>query len=312
MTVGHNGYRRLMGRPPADTAVTRLRPGVLAVSVLDDVDLTPTTGGVRLDGPAPVLVPWSEVAEAVGGHEPTGTVARRRLAAMLRLRRAVAEAGPDAAGLLRSAARVLALPADHALHPGPSWTAAEQRGGAVSCGVGVTGLTADPDEMVPLPPGVAAAAGAPVLRWWPELVAHAERMGQLAVARLLRDSGPAEARRVDGAPGGAVGVHSQAVLRPVGGVDVPSLLTTTSLRSYLAAADGTGMCAVAVPMRSRGWYDLAHADPAFVAAAWSVTDPWERGLSRPALVTADEVVLARSGERPAPDLLSRGGPAARG
>ena len=294
-----------------DAALTRLRSAVLAVSVLDDLDLTPTTTGVRLHGSSPVEIGWDEVAEAVGTHEPTGAVARRRLAATLQLHRAVAEAGPDAAALLGSAARLLALPADHALHPGPSWTQRVQRGGAVTCGVGVTGLTSDPDDVVPLPARVAAAAGARVQDWWPGLVVHAERMGRLVVARLHRDHGAPSARGGASPSRRPAGPHRQAVLRPVGGVDVPSLLTTATLRAHLAGADGTGMCAVAVPMRSRGWYDLAHVDPAYVAAAWSLTDPWDRGLDRPVLVTADEVVLPRAGGDPAAGLLSRGRPVAR-
>jgi hypothetical protein len=100
-------------------------------------------------------------------------------------------------------------------------------------------------------------------------------MGALAVERLARD-----------------GRRRQAVIRPVGGCDVLTLLTSRDLRRYLATEDGSGMRAVAAPMRSRGWYDLARVDPTFVAAAWAATDESERGVRRPLLVTADEVALA--------------------
>lgn len=46
-----------------------------------------------------------------------------------------------------------------------------------------------------------------------------------------------------------------------------------------------------MPNRTRGWFDLARVDPAYVALAWRLTDEQERGLPRPLLVTRDEVVL---------------------
>jgi hypothetical protein len=64
------------------------------------------------------------------------------------------------------------------------------------------------------------------------------------------------------------------------------------------------MRAVAVPMRSRGWFDLARIDPPFVAAAWTATAAPQRGLPRPALVTADEVCLAATGGDPVSAALS--------
>jgi hypothetical protein len=100
-------------------------------------------------------------------------------------------------------------------------------------------------------------------------------MGALAAARLGRD-GPTD-----------------GVIRPVGGCDVLALLASASLRRHLAMGDSTGMRAVAVPMRRRGWYDLSRIDPAFVGAAWSATDELDRGVPRPLLVTADEVAVSR-------------------
>jgi hypothetical protein len=59
------------------------------------------------------------------------------------------------------------------------------------------------------------------------------------------------------------------------------------------------MRAVAAPVRTRGWLDLARIDPAFALAAASIADPEQRGFERPVLVTAEEVVLVREGGRPA-------------
>lgn len=268
----------------------QLRACVLAVSVLDDIDLTPREGGVQLDGRRPVLVSWAEVAEVVGDHPPAGATARRRLSVALRLHRVVAEAGRAAPLVLRPAARLMALPLDHAAHPGGSWVHGVQLGLALTCGVGVLGVLGDPDEVVPLPPRVALAAGVTTADWWTAVSAHAEQMGVLAARRLRRDGGT-----FPDAAGRRVGANSQAVLRPVGGIDVLSLLTSSGLRTHLAEEDGSGMRAVAVPMRGRGWYDLARIDPAYVGAAWMATDPWDRGLRRPVLVTADELTLAAAG-----------------
>lgn len=54
---------------------------------------------------------------------------------------------------------------------------------------------------------------------------------------------------------------------------------------------------MAVPDRTRGWFDLAHIDPAYAAAAWSVTDLRDRGFRRPVLVTRDEVALVPDNPR---------------
>lgn len=268
-----------------------LRRAVLAVSVLDDVDISPRAAGVVLDGGPPVRLPWQVLAAAHGPGPPGDRVGHRRLSACLRLHRLVADLGADAEHVLRQSARLLALPADHALHPGGRWARHRPRGGALELGVGVTGLLGDADEVEPLPPSVVTAAGAQLSAWWPHLLDHAEGMGHLAVTRLRRDYHRLRPEA------GAAAPDTQAVIRPVGGVDVPTLLTTAPMRAYLSSSDGSGMRAIAAPMRSRGWYDLARIDPAFVAAAWSATDEGERGLSRPLLVTVDEVVLAPDSRR---------------
>lgn len=263
---------------PRASDVLALRGCVLAVSVLEDLDIEPRERGLVLDGAPPVSVGWPAVRVAIGPHAPGSATARRRLADWLRLRRLVADLGADAATVLRQAARVVAVPPAHPCHPGRAWVLERPLGGALECGLGVIGLLDDPDAVVPLPPGVVAAAEGTARRWWPAVREHAEGMGHLAVQRLRRDAGQA-----------------QAVLRPIGGVDVPSLLVAPALRRHLASEDGSGMRALAVPMRSRGWYDLARIDPAFVAAAWSATDEWERAYAVPLLVTADEVTLAPGG-----------------
>ncbi len=262
------------------------RQAVLAVSVLDDVDLTPHPDGALLDGPSPVLVPWADVAEAIGPHAALEPVAHRRLSECLRLHRLVADLGPMAADVLRRSARLLALPPDHASHPGPGWVRARPMGGALERGIGLLGVLNDLDDLVVLPPSVARVLGADP--WWHDLVSHADEMGNLCVNRLQRD----HRSRYDR---GTCATQTQLVLRPVGGVDVPTLLTTPAVRSYLASSDGSGMRAVAAPMRSRGWYDLARIDPAFVQAAWAATNEHDRGLRRPLLITVDEVVLGPAG-----------------
>lgn len=255
--------------PPA------LRRCVLAVSVLADVDIEPADGGVVLPGPPAVSVPWAHIEETVADHDPEGAVARRRVTELLRLQSLVALLGADAGEHLRAVARLVALPAGHADHLGPGWVQDVLRGGVLELGIGVQGLLGEPDRVTPLPVPVARAAGLDVDSWWPHVRRHAERMGALAAARLGRDGG------------------TDGLLRPVGGCDVLALLVSPSLRRHLAGGDGSGMRAVAVPMRRRGWFDLSTADPAFVGAAWSATDDHDRGLPQPVLVTADEVVLVR-------------------
>jgi hypothetical protein len=265
---------------PADRA--RLRRLVLAVSVLEDLDLDPADDGVALPRHRDVRIAWDDVLGAVGPNPLESTTARHRLATWLRLRITVAELadelGAEAAAVLRQAARALALPPDHAVHPGAGWAIEPLRGGALECGVALLGVLDDPTEVVPLPPAIARCAGADTAAWWPGIREHAEGMGHLAVQRLRRDQS-----------------HRQQVLRPVGGVDVPTLLMSPVLRRYLAESDGSGMRALAVPMRSRGWFDLARIDPAFVGAAWSATQEEQRGLAAPVLVTADEVGTAPHG-----------------
>ncbi len=263
--------------------MTGLRRGVLAVSVLDDIDVEPRDDGVALPGTPEVLVSWDDLRAAAGGQEPASPLGRLRVGSLLRLRRRVADAGEAGADVLRASAVALALPSGHGLHPGRAWVLGAVPGGALDLGVGLDGRLVDRSDPVPLTPELARAAGADVAAWWPALLSRVEGMGRLAAARVQR--------------GGAAPVRSErdAVLRPVGSCDVLTLLASATLRAALAGLDGSGMRAVAVPVRSRGWWDVARVDPAYVASVWTLTTPSERGVARPLLVTRDEVALPRDG-----------------
>jgi len=140
--------------------------------------------------------------------------------------------------------------------------------------------------VVPLPPdGCDGLSHAVPAGWWLQAREHARRMGTLAAARVAGS-----------APG---------TMRPVGGCDVLTLLATRTLRTALAASDGCGMRAVAVPVRQRGWYDLRRVDPAYVGAVWTATEEVARGVARPLLVTRDEVTLPREGGDPLAHSLDR-------
>jgi len=256
---------------PADRAL--LRRGVLAASVLDDVDVDLDDDGLWLPGCAPLA--WADVELAAagpgsaldGGEEAVRARVRDLLLAHRELHRA---------GARRVA---LGLPADAVGHLGAAWRSTRVLGGAVDLGPGVVVPWGSGERVLPVPAVSAAATGAD-----PRLSAadraHLEAMGALVVERLQRDAG----------------VRGQDVLRPVGGCDVPTLLASATLREHLVGGPGRSagslLRAVAVPVRTRGWFDLARIDPAFVGAAWTATDPAERGFSRALLVTRDEVALA--------------------
>jgi hypothetical protein len=269
------------------------------VSVLSDIDLVPDDNGVQVVGagtaaairPVAVHVTWAELAEATGGLDPLSPAGRCRATTLLRGCQLLADRGgqvEEVRSLLRNAARALALPAGHALHPGPDWVQGPLRGGALDLGIGLLGLGGTPDDVQPLPPVLVRRLGLQPQEWWPDLQHHVERMGGLSAVRIARDG--------------------HCVLRPVGGCDALTLLASSALRDQLVAGDGTGMRAVAVPDRRRAWFDLAQIDPAFTAAVWSITPETDRGLPAPVLVTRHEValpvpdgdVIATSLGRPAP------------
>ncbi|WP_432537410.1 hypothetical protein [Kineococcus arenarius] len=275
------------GQPPPVRAF--LRRCVLAVSVLDDVDVDPDDSAVHVPGCAPLA--WSEVAAAAGPlpggaaalpDSAPGAAARLRVRQLLLAHRE----------LHRSRARrvALAVPRGADRHPGPGWVAAPVLGGALDLGPGVIVAHDGRERALPVPAATARATGGDA-GLGPGQREHLEAMGVLAAQRLRRDSG----------------ARDGGVLRPVGGCDVPTLLAAASLREHLVAAPGGApgpvLRAVAVPDRNRGWFDLARVDPAFVVAAWAVTDPADRGLRRPVLVTREEVAPAPT----APDLRDAAG-----
>jgi hypothetical protein len=249
-----------------------LRQCVLAVSVLSDLDLSPSDTGVLLPGPCGAVIEWAAIRDAVGDHPPHGATARRRVESLLRLHRLAIDLGSEAAQRFHSAARVVALPPGHSEHFGPEWVEEPLRGDALDLGIGAHGLLSEPDRTIPVPRSVLTAIGITADDWWPGLREHAERMGALSAARLTRDG-------------------SSGLIRPVGGCDVLALLSSRTLRAHLAEGDGTGMRGLAVPTRQRGWYDVTRVDPAFVRVAWSLTDDHDRGVPVPLLITADEVTI---------------------
>jgi hypothetical protein len=288
-----------------------LRRGTLAASVLDDIPLTPSADGVTVgrswdDRAAWTPVSWDDLADAVGDAPPESLAGRLRLrdwlhAYVFLTHLPAAVTGPEHPAFSDPAAPArlvaLALPAGHVLHPGAGWVLESVLGGVLDVGLGlrpsVEALAAAPVPdrartvgageplAVPLPPGAARAAGIDTAPWWPAARRQRDDMAVLASERLDRDGG--------------------GVLRPIGGCDVLTLLSGRWLRDHLATDDGTGLRALAAPMRSRAWFDLARIDPAFVGAAAAATEPELRGVGRPLLVTTDEVQLA-GGDVPAEQL----------
>jgi hypothetical protein len=271
-----------VAHPPADDDPTPLRHAVLAAAVLHEIDLRPAAGGVELAGRtagrSAVLVPWRLLAAVAGSGAPEPEVAAR-VAALLLVCEALLEQGtpaPDGSGV---PAVACALPVGHVLHPGPAWVRFRVPGGVLDLGAGLR--PAPGAAAIPVPPVLVARPPAPELAveadvLWPRLRARHEQAGAVAADRLRTPL-------------------AEAVLRPVAGHDVPTLLATTAVRRALAASDGTGLRAVAVPSRDRGWFDDRRVDVAFVAAAWSITAEHNQGFPAPLLVTRDEVCLARPG-----------------
>lgn len=258
---------------PAD--LLALRQCVLAVAVLHDVDLLPDEDGVQLSSGR--VVPWDAVRLALGDLAPTDPAARATLARWLLAVRSVAWRSPQDLG---ERARPVGLPVGHLLHPGPTWAQHAVPGGALDLGLGFVGTGSDPDRVELLPPGVLEAVStdaAVVARWWRAATDYLEEMGRLASDRHRR--------------------RPEEPLRPMGDCDVVTLIGSRTFRETLCAPR-SGLCAAAVPNRTRGWIDLSRTDPAFALVAASLADPADRGFPRPLLLTRDEVSLAREGGDP--------------
>jgi len=284
-----------------DSAVRRC---LLAVSVLHDLDLVWDDGrtseiraegsgfpDVRVEGPVPVVVPGPRLALLIGDDASDDPATVERVARFFRLRRCVAQLSP--AQVLASL-RVVGLPVGHALHPGADWVQQPVPGGALSLGLGllpdgavVRDETADLDAPVaafaaptpvPIPGGVLEDAGYDPKEIWPRVMRRLEELGTLAVARHRR--------------------RPRDPLRPLAEADVVTLLGSRALRAELATEAGTGLAALVVPMRNRGWVSSSAIDPAFGPAAAAATSDEARGFTRPVLVTTDEVVQVPEGGHP--------------
>ena len=252
-----------------------LRRGVLAVSVLHDLDIEPAALGVTLTGEPTVWVSWGECRRGLAGHDPESPEGRERLARWLLARRWAADL-PVAD--LRERLRPVGLPVDHVLHPGLDWVRRRVLGDALDLGLGAVDIDPDdPDHVVLLPTPLLDAVGLDPEVCWAEAESYLERMGLVAVERLARDE--------------------RGQLRPIGDCDAVTLLGSRALRAAIATEAG-GMGAVIAPMRRRGWTKMQTIDPAFGPAAAAATSLAERGFPRPLLVTADELALAAEGGRP--------------
>ena len=261
-----------MDASPPPAGPVELRRGILAVSVLHDLDVDPSPLGAVLPGTPSVWVSWGECRRALAGHDPEGDDGRLRLARWLFARRWAADLSLDA---LRERLRPAGLPVEHVLHPGLDWVRRRVLGDALDLGLGAVDLDpADPERVVLLPQPLLDAVGLDGDTEWVHAEAYLEQMGLLAAERLARDR--------------------RGMLRPVGDCDVVTLLGARSLRTAIALTAG-GMGAAVVPVRTRGWTELALIDPAFGAAAAAATDVPDRGFARPLLVTPDELAMATTG-----------------
>ena len=261
-----------MSAPPTPV---ELRRGVLAVSVLHDLDIEPAKLGVSLTGSPTLWVSWGECRRALAGHDPETPEGRERLGRWLLARRWAADVSREE---LLERLRPVGLPVDHVLHPGLDWVRRRVLGDALDLGLGAVDIDpADPDHVVLLPQPLLDAVGLDAEHEWRAAEDYLERMGTVAAERLRLDA--------------------KGQLRPIGDCDPVTLLGSRSLRTAIAEEAG-GLGAVVAPMRRRGWTRLALIDPAFGPAAAAATSVAERGFPRPLLVTPEELALAPEGGRP--------------
>lgn len=250
-----------------------LRRCVLAVSVLQDLDLVPVDDGVIVASGR--LIPWDCLDAALTGYDADAPESRVVLSSWLRAVQDIAWRSPAD---LAARARPVGLPRGHALHPGPGWVRATVPGGALDLGVGMLGIGADPEKVSLLRGGLLQACGHDPAQWWPSCLRYLEEMGELAASRYR--------------------LHPERPLRPMGDCDVVTLLGSGALRRALVGTDPARMRAAAMPTRQRGWLDLSRIDPAFALVAATLADTEDRGFERPLLITAEEVAMARAGGDP--------------
>jgi hypothetical protein len=217
----------------ADPAAA-LRQCVLAVCVIDDIDLMPLVDGVlievlRPDGSHGVLISWETVATSVGAEDPLSGAARAEVSRLFRLARLLATRLDMT---LYDILRPVGLPAEHTLHPGVGWLQEVPMGCALGLGLGLLGVEGDPDTVTLPPVGLLEALGVDIEEAWARSLSYLEDMGAIAATRLARDP--------------------VAPLRPMGDCDVVTLLGSAVFRHALVTQDGVGVRAVAAPMRRRG------------------------------------------------------------
>jgi len=248
---------------------------VRAACLLDGLAAEPQDEGVRVPGRPGLLVPWPDVAPLLGDDDPLAAGPRRRLALLLALTALVARLGADAPAVLAGAARPLALPVGHALHPGPGWAGERVPGDLLDLGTGVVGLLPGQDAPVPLPRPLARAAGLEPDTLWQGMAPLADRLAGRAAERL-------------GAPEPHAGV-----LLGAGGCDALTLLALGAARRGPGPEVGAPVSPVSAPRRDRVWLGPAAADPEHVRAVWMLTDPAERGLPDPLRVGPGGLTAAR-------------------
>ena len=261
-----------------------LRRCVLAVSVLQDLDLVPLDDGVIIGSGR--LIPWETIEAGLAGYDPEEPATRAVLSSWIRALQSVAWRSPDD---LASRARPVGLPRGHGMHPGATWTQYTVPGEVLDLGVGLLGIGSDPDEVVVLRAGLLEACGHSPRNWWHSCLRYLEEMGELAASRHRR--------------------NPLQPIRPMGDCDVVTLVGSGAFRRGLVGRDSAGMRAAAVPTRRRGWLDLSRIDPAFALVAATLAEDHERGFDRPLLITAEEVVMARGGGDPVLQALRDASPA---
>ena len=258
-------------------ALMLLEPGILGeLEVLDD--------GVHVPlAESELVVSWEECALAadLSADMEASPQTRRRLARWIKLRAQfhtwAEQKQNEYVRYVVSLIRPRALPIDHGLHPGRAWVVRPILGGCTHSGLALRGFTddAEPDADFAglLPVELLTFAGIPQEAAIERADQYVHDMAQLAVDRHRHDP--------------------SATLRSLGDADVPTLLTSHLYRSTIL--DGQGMRSAAVPTRHRGWLDLGRLDPAFAVSAAELTEPDERGYSRPVLITADEITMVKPG-----------------
>lgn len=248
--------------PFAPPALRRL---ALAVAVLYDVDLLPQDDGLVLTGDREIHVGWAALNAIVESAPDANERAQlRALAAGLIARRALAGDDPQLVAL--------GMPAGHESHPGPSWVREMIPGDALCLGFGY-----GPNHL-PVPPGVLEHLGIDTAKAWQHVRVELERLGTLAAERERR--------------------QTPRAIKPLGSADVVTLLGSANLRRELVSAEGDGMIALIVPLRTRGWRATYVSDPAYGPALAAAMPELERGFDRPLLVTAEEISEVRPGGDP--------------